>query len=99
MPEEQEGHFLFYDMNKLPSWVQYSVASKSLLKALDLDNPEETLMVQFTLSELSVATFGLIALVRMFPEFTAVANALSDKIQAVGRAQDFLRNDRFDERD
>lgn len=92
MPDD-EGAFIFYDLNQLPSWGQYRIAAKSLLKALSLDDPEQTLMLQLTVSELSALTFGLISLVRMFPEFTQVANSLSDKIQEIGRAQQFLRDD------
>lgn len=95
MPDD--GGFLFYDLNRLPSWIQYTFAARSLLKAVELDNPEETMLVQFTLAELSVATFGLICLVRMFPEFTKEANALSEKIAEIGGEQKFLRTDRFDE--
>ena len=94
---DEERKFRFYDLNEFPSWVQYTVAAKSLLTALDLDDPEQTLMVQLTLSELSTATFGLICLVRMFPEFTKIANSLSDKIQEIGQAQHFLKDTRLDQ--
>lgn len=95
MPEKRQ--FRFYDLKDFPSWVQYTVAAKSLLTSLELDDPEQTLMVQFTLSELTTMTFGLTCLVRMFPEFTPVANALSDKIQEVGQAQHFIKETRLDQ--
>ena len=95
MPED-DGRFTFYDLNKLPSWVQYTLAAKSLMKAIELDDPEQTMMLQLTVSELSVATFGLIALVRMFPEFVPVANDLSEKIREIGKAQDFMKDDTLD---
>lgn len=94
---DEDKRFLFYDLNQLPSWTQYTIAAKSLLKSLELDDPEETLLVQLTLSELSVATFGLISLIRMFPEFVSIANDLSNKLAAVGGAQGFLKGDIVDE--
>lgn len=96
---DEDKRFLFYDLNALPSWTQYTIAAKSLLKSLELDDPENTLMIQFTLSELSIATFGLICLVRMFPEFISVANLLSDKLSEVGQAQGLLRGDAVDNED
>ena len=96
MAEDDDGRFTFYDLNELPSWVQYTLAAKSLLKAIELDDPEKTMMLQLTVSEVSVATFGLIALIRMFPEFTPVANNLSNKIQEIGQAQKFLKDDTLD---
>ena len=90
MPDEDK-RFLFYDLNQLPSWMQYTIAAKSLLKSLDLDNPEDPLLVQLTLSELSVVTVGLISLCRMFPEFEPVASLLSNKLSEIGQSQGFLR--------
>lgn len=93
---DEDKRYLFHNLDGLPSWQQYSIASRSLLKALDLDDPETTLMVQLTLSELSIATFGLIALVRMFPEFTPIANNLSNKLNEIGQAQGLFRGDTLD---
>lgn len=80
----------FYDLRRFPSWTQYALASKSLLAALDIDNPEDTVMCQFTISETSLVSFGLLVLCRLFPEFCPVASDLSTKIADVSNAQGFL---------
>ena len=86
----------FYDLHKLASWVQYTFAAKSLLAALELDDPEETLMVQLTVSELSLMSFSLLILSRIFPEFMPIANDLSAKVSELSDAQNFLRGDILD---
>ena len=86
----------FFDLHHLPSWTQYQLASKSLLAALELDNPEETVMLQLTISELSMLSFGLLALTRMFPEFAPIAADLSEKVTDCSVAQEFLRRDTLD---
>ena len=85
-----DGDFQFYELGELVSWVQYSLAARSLLRALDLDDPEKTVLVQLTLSELSMASFGLILLVRLFPEFLPVGGLVSSKMQEVCTAQGFV---------
>ena len=87
----------FYDLNKLPSWTQYVLSCRSLLKALEVDDPEETLMVQLTISELSLVSFGLLILSRIFPEFVPVANDLSLKVTEISNAQGFLRDATLDD--
>ncbi len=84
------GGFQFYELGELVSWTQYSLAARSLLRALDLDVPENTVLVQLTLSEISKASLGLILLVRLFPEFLPVGGLLSRKIQEVCTAQGFV---------
>lgn len=81
----------FFNLNGLVSWAQYGSAAKSLLAALDIDDPEETLMVQLTISELSMVSFGLLILSRIFPEFAGVAADLSNKIIDLNSAQGFLK--------
>ena len=89
-----EGHF--YDLQSLPSWSQYALAAKSLLVALEVDDPEDTLFVSLTISELSMLSFGLLVLSRIFPEFVHVASDLSQKVTEVSDAQNFLRKDTLD---
>lgn len=84
----------FYDLHALPSWTQYEFAAKSLLVALDVDNPEDTVLVQFTISELSLTSLALLVLSRMLPEFQVIAANLSTKIQQVSDAQGFLTGDK-----
>lgn len=84
----------FYDLHALPSWTQYALAAKSLLVALDVDNPEDTVLVQFTISELSLTSLALLVLSRMLPEFQVIAANLSTKIQQVSDAQGFLTGDK-----
>lgn len=87
----------FYDLHSLPSWLQYSLAAKSLLAALEVDDPEETVMLQLTISELSMTSLGLLVLSRMFPEFIPVASSLSTKVSEVSNAQGFLGNATLDD--
>lgn len=83
-----EGHFL--DLNSVPSWHQYRLAAGSLMTALKLDNPEESLFVQLTISELSLVSLGLLTVGRMFPELVGLAGGLSDKLTAINAEQGFL---------
>ena len=83
----------FYDLQRLPSWTQYALAAKSLLGALEIDDPEDTLFVALTISELSLVSFSLLVLSRVFPEFMPVASALSEKVTELSDAQNFLRRD------
>ena len=91
MPDGQ-----FYDLARLPSWSQYALAAKSLLVAVEVDKPDETLFLQLTVSELSLLSFGLLILSRIFPEFVHVASDLSQKVTEVSDAQNFLRKDTLD---
>ena len=86
----------FYDLARLPSWSQYALAAKSLLVAVEVDKPDETLFLQLTVSELSLLSFGLLVLSRIFPEFVHVASDLSQKVTEVSDAQNFLRKDTLD---
>ena len=95
MPEAFEGSF--YDLHRLPSWSQYALAAKSLMKALEVDDPEETVMLQLMISELSMVSFALLVLARQHPEFAFVASNLSTKISEVSEAQNFLRRTKGEE--
>lgn len=86
----------FHDLSKLASWIQYTLAAKSLLEAMDVDDPEETLLVALTISELSIVSFGLLLLGRIFPEFAPVASDLSLKVTELSDAQGFLRRRSLD---
>ena len=86
----------FEDVGRLPSWSQYSLSARSLLQALKVDDPEETLFIQATISEVSMLAFGLLLLARVFPEFLPIASNLSDKIAQVSGEQQFLRRDTLD---
>jgi len=88
------GHFL--DLHRLPSWRQYALAAESLVVAVEVDDPEETLFLALTISELSMLSFGLLILSRIFPEFVHVASDLSQKVTEVSDAQNFLRKDTLD---
>ena len=77
-------------MRNLPSWVRDSVAAKSLLKALELEDPAETLLLQLTISELSLVSLSLSVISRVFPEFAPLAEELSTKVIQVSEAQNFL---------
>ena len=83
----------FYNLDALPSWVQYLLASKSLLRAVDVDDPEQTVMLQMTISELSLMSFALLVTSRLFPEFLGLSCNLSDKVHAVSDAQGFLKSE------
>lgn len=87
----------FYDLHRLPSWMQYTLASKSLLGALEVDNHEDTLLLQVTISELSMVSLGLLIISRIFPEFAPIASDLSVKVTEVSDAQKFLRRTTLDE--
>lgn len=67
-----------------------SIAAKSLLKALAIEDPAETLLLQLTLSEMSLVSLSLSVLSRVFPEFLPIAEELSAKVIAVSEAQNFL---------
>lgn len=83
------GHFA--DLNDLPSWEQYFLACESAAKAARVANdPEDTLMVQLTFSELSTLTLGLLIMGRVFPELAGLAAQLSEKLKEVATAQEFL---------
>lgn len=86
-----EGWAAYYDLAQFPSWGQYVLMCRSLQKAQQVDNPEETVMLQATISEASIISLGLLCVCRMFPEFTPLANSLSEKIADVGEAQGFLK--------
>lgn len=92
MPQGQ-----FYDLNSLPSWQQYAIASKSLVAALGADNPEETLFLSLTISELSTISLALSVMCRLFPEFVKPAGELSLKITDVNEAQQFLQPGSLDD--
>ena len=90
------GHFA--DLNDLPSWIQYNLACSSAARAAEIANdPEDTLMVQLTFSELSTLTLGLLVMSRVFPELVDLAAELSRKLKQVGEAQGFLRSTTEDE--
>lgn len=80
----------FADLTAHPSWIQYHAAASSLVKALDLDDPEDTLFAQLTISEVSILSLALLILVRVFPELTMLAGDLSDKLKELSREQKFL---------
>lgn len=90
------GHFA--DLNDLPSWVQYDLAGDSVARASKIANdPEDTLMVQLTFSELSTLTLGLLITGRVFPELVGLASDLSKKLKEVATAQEFLNPARTSE--
>jgi hypothetical protein len=80
----------WFDLRNVNSWDQYALAAKSLMKALELDDPEESLFVQLTISELSITTFALFVLARIFPEFSPAADSLCTKLTELSDAQQFL---------
>lgn len=87
------GHFA--DLNDLPSWIQYDLAAGSAARAHKIANdPEDTLMVQLTFSELSTLTLGLLVMGRMFPELVGLGASLSEKLKEVAAAQNFLNSGR-----
>ena len=87
------GHFA--DLNDLPSWIQYNLSAASAARASKIANdPEDTLMVQLTFSELTTLTLGLLVMGRMFPELAGLGAALSEKLKEVSLAQDFLSSER-----
>lgn len=94
MPESSWG--AFHDLAKLPTWIQYLLMCRSLQNAIEIDNPEETVIFQMTIAEMSLTCLGLLSICRIFPEFTPQANALSDKLCEIGEVQGMLRRDTLD---
>ena len=45
----------------------FAISTLAAVQALKVDDPEETLFIQATISEVSMLAFGLLLLARVFP--------------------------------
>jgi hypothetical protein len=81
-----------YDyLENVPSWRKDVIAIEGgVLPFLAMEDPEETLMVQFTAPEVSCLTFSLTLVERLFPEIAPLAYRISHKMSELMRAQEYL---------
>lgn len=87
----------FYNLHDFPSWTQYALSARSTVTATGVDDPEEVVLLQLTISETCLLSLGLLVLARLFPEFVGIASDLSQKVTAVSHAQGFLRDATLDD--
>jgi hypothetical protein len=80
-----------YEHLSVPSWRKDLFAIEGgILPALRDEDVQETLMVQLTMPELALYTFGLVTLERLYPELAPLAMRCSAKIAELAQAQEYL---------
>lgn len=86
MPEGSYEH-----LRNFPTWRRDSLAIEGgILPSLADEDVEETLMVQLTMPELALYTFGLSLIERLFPELSPLCVRCSEKMADLCRAQEYL---------
>lgn len=76
------------DVSNLPHWERYALGVRSV--EIANDDPQKTMQVAVTERELALWVFGLILVVRLFPEIVEVVEMSLTKLRELSAAQEFL---------
>lgn len=73
------------------SWHRYSIYAQNVARAIDVEDPEDTLMIQLMLGDVAVIALGTVLARQLYPEIADRCEVLLDKLTELGVAQEFFR--------